>query len=1292
MTEEVGDGGLNGSQMPMRPVSEWVPRKKRRAPGKEPTAYLSRSSGESIGLGPDGSLLIRDDEGLCIFEMGDVEGLSAQLLSDIAESISNEDTAKQSEASFWAKNLAEVDEGLALKVDVVTVSREPARPPAKHAASRPNDAQINGAHKRKGVKIEPIDDSGQPTRPIEGRLDWKERAAAKQVPNADSQSAPFAKYFEPRYATFPRGTRMTPERISEMKISSELSPTEKDMLLEVLYRREAALAWDFRESGRVSRDVIPPVVIDTVPHQAWRVDQFPVPRKLRQVVIDMIQDRINRGTLELCKSQYRNPWFLVAKKDKGYRLINNAQKLNGVTIRDANPPPNPDEFSEEFAGCVIMSLLDFFSGYDQVELHEDSRDMTAFSTPLGLVRQCTLPMGTTNSPAEFVRVMTKICRDHIPDRCMPYLDDVCIKGPKERYGDREVEPGVRQFVAEHLSNIDKVLADIERAGATISGHKSDFCYPSMIVVGYRIDEHGRHPDEKKVDKITRWPDCRNAKEVRMFLGICVYYRVWVLGFAIIAAPLFKLLRKNAPFEWGLEQKQAMEHLKAALTTAPALVSIDYTEPIRKIILAVDGSKKGWGAVIMQLDPNGHRHPVRFESGVWSTTERNWDSSKHECKALLLALKKFRSYIYGVNFQVETDAKTLIAQLQRSATDLPGALITRWLALLNMWEFDIVHVAGKKNVVADALSRMPEPDGWEPPDEPEEDVEDFIDAHLNTVQLVFSEAPAHAYGMCQVDLSFDDQPLADGYSDESQAIAGWLLFRRRPEHMSTAEFRKFKKKALRMTVRERHLFTIPSGGRPLRRVVDSTDEQHEIIRSLHDESGHRGKEGTWRKVWARYHWKGQYDQVKRYVQSCPECQSHASATVQEELWPTEPPTILFAWITIDVVYMPPGRNGKKFLIVARDYLSQWVEAKALAKNDSKSVQKFLLHDVFCRWGIPLKMSADGGPENKGLVEELQKQWGINRVISSAYHPQGQGLIERGHAPIVAALKKLPGNWVDNLPNVLWADRTTIKRSTNETPAYLVSGQQHILPIELSIPTWQTLPWNDVQDTPTLLAMRARQFNRRDERFKESIDRTVRLRHENKDYFDQSRVLRPSKLSPGDLVLLRDSFHENDRSTLTKFLPKWKGPFRIRSVNEKGWYQLEELDGTSFRSHTPGNRLKAFHQRTVADLAEIDGPDHAATVSPADETNDVDQEASSDDNDETPEQPTYGQDIPDTPESTEVRRSLRLRAQPDNPSVDVEEEQDMERASSRPQRLLAVIPTKKPDFNRNEYQAYASQAWF
>ena len=108
---------------------------------------------------------------------------------------------------------------------------------------------------------------------------------------------------------------------------------------------------------------------------------------------------------------------------------------------------------------------------------------------------------------------------------MPYLDDVCIKRPKTKHKSKEILLGIRQFVAEHLLNIDKVLADIKRASATISSYKSNFCYPSIIVVSYRINKHSRYLDDKKIKKITKWPQYHNAKEVRMFISICVYYRV-----------------------------------------------------------------------------------------------------------------------------------------------------------------------------------------------------------------------------------------------------------------------------------------------------------------------------------------------------------------------------------------------------------------------------------------------------------------------------------------------------------------------------------------------------------------------------------------------------------------------------------------------------------------------------------------------------------------------------------------------------------------------------------------------
>jgi hypothetical protein len=83
----------------------------------------------------------------------------------------------------------------------------------------------------------------------------------------------------------------------------------------------------------------------------------------------------------------------------------------------------------------------------------------------------------------------------------------------------------------------------------------------------------------------------------------------------------------------------------------------------------------------------------------------------------------------------------------------------------MWDFDIVHIAGKKNVVADALLRRLEPEGWELPKELEEDVEDFIDAYLNAIQLLIDDALALEYSMCRADLSVKDEPLEGNYSKE-----------------------------------------------------------------------------------------------------------------------------------------------------------------------------------------------------------------------------------------------------------------------------------------------------------------------------------------------------------------------------------------------------------------------------------------------------------------------------------------------------------------------------------------------
>ena len=631
-----------------------------------------------------------------------------------------------------------------------------------------------------------------------------------------------------------------------MKIGKKLLGAKKNLLTKILYNRKAALAWDFTHCERVRPEITLPQKIKIVPHEAWQVPSFPIPRAFKEKVIEMLNDRMKRGMLKRSESPYRNPWFLAKKKDKiSYRLVNAAMEMNRVTIRDANMPPSADEFAEEFSGCAVASLVDFFSGYDQVELDPSSRDMTAFMTPLGLLRMTTLPQGATNSVAQFMRIIIRILKDHFPHLCWPFIDDIGVKGPRTTYNNEETFPGIRRFILEHIQGLDKVLADLERAGCTVSGPKSHWCVSGLKIVGYICDIEGRHPDTAKVIKILEWGDCQDVKSARAFIGVCVYYRIWIKGFAVISAPIYHLFRKGVNFYWGPEQREAMAILQKALTTAPALVTINYSEEAGEIIVAADASLEGWGAILMQIVED-RRCPSRYESGLWNQAERKYDATKRECRAVLKAFKKFRSWLYGIHFTLETDANVLAAQLNRSGTDLPNALLTRWLAWIRLFDFEVRHVPGTKHTAADGLSRRPRTASDDIDEIYEEDIDDFIAAELNTLSI----QPVSVEDESVVNEDHQ-QVLSGQYSEDSQAIADYLATLRRPEGLSRSEFRRFRLRASKFQIRRGHLFRRQSKNVPARRVVNNLKKRAKIMHALYDKSEHRERKSTYRRIADKY---------------------------------------------------------------------------------------------------------------------------------------------------------------------------------------------------------------------------------------------------------------------------------------------------------------------------------------------------------------------------------------------------------------------------------------------------------
>ena len=324
-----------------------------------------------------------------------------------------------------------------------------------------------------------------------------------------------------------------------------LSEAERQLFIDILFEYEGAVAFDDSEMGLLNPEIEPPVIIHTVPHSPWQQQNLRLPKSMQEAATAIVKEKLENGTLEFSQGPYRSRYFLVEKKQRTWRFINDVQQLNKVTIRDSGMPPSVDEFSEDFAGYPITSAIDYYSGYYQVPLDKESQDLTAFVTELGLVRMTRLPQGWTNSVACFQRVMGKVHWRQIPRHVRPFLDDCGIKGPKDRYGDVEILLRVRQFVYEHAQIFRRFMHDCWAAGLTISGAKSAIGMSGIDIVGFLCDFDGHRPEDKKVQKIVDWPTPLSVRDARAFVGLVVYYRIFILGFAIVAAPIFALFRKGA---------------------------------------------------------------------------------------------------------------------------------------------------------------------------------------------------------------------------------------------------------------------------------------------------------------------------------------------------------------------------------------------------------------------------------------------------------------------------------------------------------------------------------------------------------------------------------------------------------------------------------------------------------------------------------------------------------------------------------------------------------------------------
>ena len=370
------------------------------------------------------------------------------------------------------------------------------------------EAHVYTMYKRVDQKIKPVSTRMPPEASVKRRIPKDPLASLPELPFHAPDFVPTAK--------------LTAERLASLEVNEGfLSPEEEKLFAHVMLLNEKALAFEDLERGTLNESYFSDYVIPTIPHKPWEFRNMPIPPGIMNQVLEVLKLKINAGVYEPSESSYRSRWFCVVKKNGKLRIVHDLQPLNKVSIRDAGMLPVVNDFVEGFAARQCYTVFNLFWGFNARRVAKESRELTAFTTPLGLLHITSLPTGYTNSPSQFQKCMVFILQEEIPDYANIFIDDLAIKGPQSQYLDDEGKPellpenpGIRRFIWDHAQDVHRIMHHIALAGATFSGSKTQICRPKVLIIGQKCNAEGRAPDDSKVKKILDWPVLKTPKEVR----------------------------------------------------------------------------------------------------------------------------------------------------------------------------------------------------------------------------------------------------------------------------------------------------------------------------------------------------------------------------------------------------------------------------------------------------------------------------------------------------------------------------------------------------------------------------------------------------------------------------------------------------------------------------------------------------------------------------------------------------------------------------------------------------------
>ncbi len=644
--------------------------------------------------------------------------------------------------------------------------------------------------------------------------------------------------------------------------------------------------------------------INTSTNDPIYVKQYRLPHQAIAPLHELTDKLLAQDLIQPSKSPWHSPIRLVDKPDGSIRMCLDLRKLNKLVPMDRYPMPRIDDLVESIGpNAHVFSKLDLACAFHQIPLAKSSRCKTAFSIPgNGLFEFKVLPFGLNCASATFQRLMNEVLKG-LPF-VRTYQDDVFVFSSSEE---------------EHADHLRQVFARFCAAGLTVRLTKCSFFRPSVQWLGITIDANGLRPGHEKTSCIDQYPVPRSCDDIRRSLGLTGYFRRFIRNYSDLAYPLTQLLRKDMQFRWTIEEHTVFERLKHLIVSSPVLVFPNFQQ---EFVIECDASTTGLGAVLLQQGK-----PVCFASRTLRDAEKNYSVIELESLAIVWAIKYFHSYLWHCEFKVITDHNPL-----RWLTSIknPQGRLSRWLAFLQQYKFDIAYRPGAQNQCADALSRI--------------ECCGIVD-NKNELKR----------------LQRDDPELTKIYTDLRDS--------------ATRTHKGYFSKGGIL----HHRSVSKPDGQILQQIVLPSSLRMAALRHCHDESGHFGVEKSRDRLLREYFWPGLDHDLQHYIKSCARGQATKKNTQphEEPLRPLACHLQPFDLVAMDLLKLPTDSDGYQYAAVFCDYASRFPVALPVKDKSTATVGQAFVYFGMCH-RFPKRLITDQGTEfTSAHFLEFCKMHGISK---------------------------------------------------------------------------------------------------------------------------------------------------------------------------------------------------------------------------------------------------------------------------------------------------------------------------